>query len=139
MIAIPAPTSPRALPVRHRRLALRNRSAVVTVGHLLQWRIAALEKRLDVRLLQRTTRTLAVTEAGQRFYDRCLATVEGAQAAYASVAELRREPAGLVRLCSQVLLTQKCLAHALPGYMAAHPKVSVFVEPTDRTINVIEE
>jgi DNA-binding transcriptional LysR family regulator len=105
----------------------------------LSRRIAALEKRLGVRLLQRTTRALSLTEAGQRFYDRCLATVEGAQAAFDSVAELRREPAGLVRLSSPVLLTQRCLAHALPGYMARHPKVSVFVEPTDRTVNVIEE
>src|ERR1041385_5836433 len=105
----------------------------------LSRRIAALEKRLGVRLFQRTTRALALTEAGQRFYDRCLATVEGAQAAFDSVAELRREPAGLVRLSSPVLLTQRCLAHALPGYMAKHPKVSVFVEPTDRTVNVIEE
>jgi DNA-binding transcriptional LysR family regulator len=105
----------------------------------LSRRVAALEKRLGVRLLQRTTRALALTEAGQRFYDRCLATVEGAQAAFDSVAELRREPAGLVRLSSPVLLTQRCLAHALPGYMAKHPKVSVFAEPTDRTVNVIEE
>ncbi len=105
----------------------------------LSRRIAALEKRLGVRLLQRTTRALALTEAGQRFYDRCLATVEGAQAAFDSVAELRREPAGLVRLSSPVLLTQRCLARALPVYMAKHPKVSVFVEPTDRTVNVIEE
>jgi DNA-binding transcriptional LysR family regulator len=105
----------------------------------LSRRIAALEKRLGVRLLQRTTRALALTEAGQRFFERCVATVEGAQAAYDSVAELRREPAGLVRLSSPVLLTQRCLAHALPGYMTLHPKVSVYVEPTDRTVNVIEE
>jgi DNA-binding transcriptional LysR family regulator len=105
----------------------------------LSRRIAALEKRLGVRLLQRTTRALALTEAGQRFFERCVATVEGAQAAYDSVAELRREPAGLVRLSSPVLLAQRCLAHALPGYMTVHPKVSVFVEPTDRTVNVIEE
>jgi DNA-binding transcriptional LysR family regulator len=105
----------------------------------LSRRIAALEKRLDVRLLQRTTRALALTEAGQRFFERCVATVEGAQAAYDSVAELRREPAGLVRLCGPVLLTQRCLAHVLPGYMRANPKVSVFVEPTDRIVNVIEE
>src|SRR6201993_453744 len=105
----------------------------------LSRRIAALEKRLGVRLLQRTTRSLAMTEAGLRFFERCIATVEGAQAAYDSVAELRREPAGLVRLSSPVLLTQKCLAHALPGYMTAHPKVSVFVEATDRTVHVIEE
>ena len=105
----------------------------------LSRRIAALERRLGVRLLQRTTRALALTEAGQRFFERCAATVEGAQAAYDSVAELRREPAGLVRLSSPVLLTQRCLAHALPGYMTIHPKVSVFVEATDRTVNVIEE
>ena len=105
----------------------------------LSRRIAALEKRLGVRLLQRTTRALALTEAGQRFFERCVATVEGAQAAFDSVAELRREPAGLVRLSCPVLLTQRCLAHLLPGYMTAHPKVSVFVEATDRTVNVIEE
>jgi DNA-binding transcriptional LysR family regulator len=105
----------------------------------LSRRIAALEKRLGVRLLQRTTRALALTEAGQRFFERSVATVEGAQTAYDSVAELRREPAGLVRLSSPVLLTQRCLAHALPGYMTGHPKVSVFVEATDRTVNVIEE
>jgi DNA-binding transcriptional LysR family regulator len=105
----------------------------------LSRRISALEKRLGVRLLQRTTRALALTEAGQRFFERCVATVEGAQAAYDSVAELRREPVGLVRFSSPVLLTQRCLAHALPAYMTAHPKVSVFVEPTDRTVNVIEE
>jgi DNA-binding transcriptional LysR family regulator len=105
----------------------------------LSRRISALERRLGVRLLQRTTRALALTEAGQRFFERCTAAVDTAQAAYDSVAELRREPAGHVRLSSPVLLTQRCLAHALPGYMTAHPKVSVFVEATDRTVNVIEE
>src|SRR6202008_3158421 len=105
----------------------------------LSRRVAALERRLGVRLLQRTTRSLALTEAGQRFFERSVATVEEAQAAYDSVAELRREPAGLVRLSSPVLLAQRCLAHALPGYMAANPKVSIFVEATDRAVNVIEE
>src|SRR6202035_3769842 len=90
----------------------------------LSRRIAALEKRLCVRLLQRTTRALALTGAGQRFFERCVVTVEGAQAAYDSVAELRSEPSGLVRLSSPVLLAQRCLAHALPGYMTTHPKVS---------------
>src|SRR5438552_19163926 len=105
----------------------------------LSRRVAALEKRLGVRLLQRTTRALALTEAGQRFFERCRAAVEGAQAAYDSVAELKKEPSGLVRLSSPVLLTQRCLAHALPGYMTVHPKVSVFVEATDRTVDVIKE
>src|ERR1700756_1669411 len=81
----------------------------------LSRRIAALEKRLGVRLLQRTTRALALTEAGQRFFDRCVATVEGAHAAYDSVAELRKEPAGIIRLSSPVFLAQRCLAYAPPA------------------------
>ena len=42
-------------------------------------------------------------------------------------------------LGSPVFLAQRCLAYALPAYMAANPRVSVFLEPTDRTVNVIEE
>ena len=38
-----------------------------------------------------------------------------------------------------ILLTQRCLAHTLPGYMKVNPKVSVLVEATDQTVNVIEE
>jgi len=124
--------------VQHRGFSAAARRIGVEKTRLSR-RIAALEKRIGVRLLQRTTRALALTEAGQRFFERCVATVEGAQAAFDSVAELRREPAGLVRLSSPALLAQRCLAHVLPGYMTLHPKVSVFVEATDRTVNVIEE
>jgi DNA-binding transcriptional LysR family regulator len=124
--------------VRHGGFSAAARAIGVEKTRLSR-RIAALEKRLGVRLLQRTTRALALTDAGQRFYERCVATVEEAQEAYDSVAQLRREPAGLVRLSSPVLLAQRCLAHALPGYMKANPKVLVYVEATDRTVNVIEE
>jgi DNA-binding transcriptional LysR family regulator len=124
--------------VQHRGFSAAARAIGVEKSRLSR-RIAALEKRLGVRLLQRTTRALALTEAGQRFFDRCRTAVEGAQAAYDSVAELRKEPSGLVRLSSPVLLTQRCLAHALPAYMTSHPKVSLYVEATDRTVNVIEE
>jgi DNA-binding transcriptional LysR family regulator len=82
----------------------------------LSRRVAALEKRLGVRLLQRTTRALALTDAGRHFFDRCVVTVEGAQAAYDSVAELRKEPAGVVRLSSPVLLAQRCLAQRFRVY-----------------------
>jgi DNA-binding transcriptional LysR family regulator len=78
----------------------------------LSRRIAALEKRLGVRLLQRTTRALALTDAGQRFYERSVATVEDAQEAYDSVAELRREPAGLVGSGNSGTLIPEILARS---------------------------
>jgi DNA-binding transcriptional LysR family regulator len=105
----------------------------------LSRRVADLEKRLGVRLLLRSTRSLSLTDAGQRFYERCQATVEGAQAAFDSIAELQKEPSGSVRLSCPVVLAQTYLAPILPGYMASHPKVSLFIDATDREVNLIEE
>jgi len=105
----------------------------------LSRRVAELEQRVGVRLLQRTTRSLALTEAGERFYARCIAAVESAQAAYDSAAELQREPSGLVRLACPVVMAQSYLAPILPGYMAQYPKVKVVVESTDRLVNLVEE
>ncbi len=105
----------------------------------LSRRVAELEKRLGVRLLQRSTRSLALTEAGESFYVRCVAAVEVAESAYESMAELRKEPSGTVRLSCPVVLAQSYLAPILPGYMASHPKVKVVIESTDREVNLIEE
>lgn len=105
----------------------------------LSRRVAALEKRLGVRLLQRTTRSIALTEAGRRFYDHCRAAVEGAEAAYESIATLRREPSGTVRVSCPLVLAQSYLAPILPGYLASHPDVDLVIEATDRPVNLIEE
>jgi DNA-binding transcriptional LysR family regulator len=105
----------------------------------LSRRVAHLEQRLGVRLLQRTTRTLTLTEAGVRFYAHCQAVVDGARTTYASVADLTKEPTGTVRISCPVVLAQNYLAPILPGYMLAYPKVTVFLEATDRPVNLIEE
>lgn len=105
----------------------------------LSRRVADLEKRLGVRLLQRSTRNLALTEAGERFYPRCVAALEGAHAAYESIAELRKEPSGTVRVSCPVVLAQSYLAPILPGYMASHPKVNMVIDATYREVNLIEE
>jgi len=105
----------------------------------LSRRVAELEQRIGLRLLQRSTRSIALTEAGERFYARCSAAVESAQAAYDSVAELQAEPSGTVRLACPVVMAQSYLAPILPGYLAGHPKVKLLVEASDRTVNLIEE
>ena len=101
--------------------------------------MADLEKRLGVRLLQRSTRVVTLTEAGQRFYEHCIAALESAEAAYESIAELKKEAAGMVRVSCPVVLAQTYLAPILPDYMARHPKVTVLLEATDRPIHLIEE
>ena len=105
----------------------------------LSKRVAQLEERLGVRLLQRTTRRFAVTEIGERFYAHCRAALEEAQAAQDVVDELRAEPRGVVRLSCPVSLAQTIVAHVLPDFLAAHPKVQVRVIATNRRIDVIGE
>ena len=105
----------------------------------LSKRIAQLEERLGVRLLQRTTRRFVVTEVGERFYSHCRAVLEEAQAAQDAVDELRAEPRGIVRLSCPVSLTQTMLAQILPEFLLQYPKVQVRVLSSNRRVDVISE
>jgi len=105
----------------------------------LSKRVAQLEERLGVRLLQRTTRRFMVTEVGERFHTHCRAVLEEAQAAQDAVDELRAEPRGLVRLSCPVSLTQTVLAYLLPDFLALYPKMQVRVTSSDRRVDVIGE
>ncbi|MFC5741215.1 LysR substrate-binding domain-containing protein [Dyella tabacisoli] len=105
----------------------------------LSKRIAQLEERLGVRLLQRTTRRFVVTEVGERFYGHCRAVLEEARAAQDAVDELRSEPRGVVRLSCPVSLAQMVVAHVLPEFLAKHPKVQVRLQATNRRVDLIGE
>src|SRR5574337_194517 len=105
----------------------------------LSKRVAQLEERLGVRLLQRTTRRFVVTEVGERFYAHCRAVLEEAQAAQDAVDELRAEPRGIVRISCPISLAQNVVAQVLPDFLAQCPKVQVRLMATDRRIDVIGE
>ncbi|HEE4992854.1 LysR substrate-binding domain-containing protein [Agrobacterium tumefaciens] len=105
----------------------------------LSRRIAALESRLGVRLLQRSTRRIALTEAGERFFVQARTLVEGAQSVYDSVADLRREPSGTIRLTCPQVMAQNYLAPILPGYLVTHPKVKLELDASDRHIDLLKE
>jgi DNA-binding transcriptional LysR family regulator len=124
--------------VDHRGYSSAGR-ALNTPKSRLSKRIAQLEERLGVRLLQRTTRRFAVTEIGERFYAHCRAALEEAQAAQDVVDELRAEPRGTVRMSCPVSLVQTIIAHVLPDFLAAYPKVQVRVLSSDRRVDVIGE
>lgn len=100
--------------------------------------IAALEDQLGVRLLHRSTRSVSLTDAGQRFYNGCQAVLGSARAAFDSVAQLQKEPSGTVRLGCTVVLAQNFLAPILPRYLLDHPKVTVMVEHGERWANPLD-
>jgi DNA-binding transcriptional LysR family regulator len=105
----------------------------------LSRRVAELETLLGVRLLQRSTRKLALTEAGQRFYRHCQAMLSEAQAAMNAVQELRSSPRGTVRVSVPVTVSQTLLSEVLPQFLLRYPEVRVSIRVTNRVIDLYED
>ena len=105
----------------------------------LSRRIAALEHELGVRLLQRNTRSIALTAAGERFFGHAEVLVEGARGAFDSVAALRATPTGIVRLSCPQVMAQTVLLPILPGFLARYPKVRIELDANDRHVDLLNE
>src|SRR5579863_3389079 len=101
-------------------------------------RVALLEERLGVRLLERSTRSLRVTEVGQQIYEHARTVIDEADAVEDVALRIRSEPRGLVRIsCPHGL--HEILSGALPDFLAAHPSLRVQVVMTNRRVDLIEE
>ena len=102
--------------------------------------IVSLERQLGVRLLNRTTRRISVTEAGQTFYGHCAAVVAEAQAARDAIDRTRSTPQGLVRMSCPLALLQGGLNKVVADYMAsAACMLFDHAKPADRTIEDIQK
>ncbi len=101
-------------------------------------RVAALEQRLGVRLVERSTRRFNVTEVGQDVYRHARAALAEADAIEEVASRLRSEPQGLVRMsCPQG--ADRLLAAELPKLLTRHPKLRVQVLVSSRRVDLIGE
>ncbi len=105
----------------------------------LSRRIIALEDRLGVRLLQRSTRKLTVTEIGQEYYRHCVAMLIEANAAQEAIDRSRSGPQGLIRVSAPPALVCFEIGAMIARYMAANPRVTVELESTSRRVDIIGE
>lgn len=105
----------------------------------LSRRIKALEERLDVRLLQRSTRHFSVTSTGQTFYRHCQAVLQEAEAAHAAVDVGRNEPCGVVRLSCPLTLLHYAVDDMLNEFMRRHRQVTLELEAGNRRFDIIGE
>src|SRR3954470_4621943 len=101
----------------------------------LSRRVAELESRLGVRLLQRTTRKLSLTEAGEQYHRHCVAMREQADAAEEAVAVVHGEPRGTIRVTCPVTLAQTTIGAVLPDFLRKHPHVRLELQVTNRVID----
>ena len=121
--------------VEHGGFAAAGRALGIPKSRLSR-RVAALEDDLGVRLLQRSTRRIAVTAVGQQFLAHCRAMLAEAQAAEETVASRRAEPRGLVRLSCPVDLAQNLVAPCLPDFLAAYPRVRLQMLVSNRRFDL---
>lgn len=105
----------------------------------LSRRIAMLERRLDTRLIQRSTRHFSVTEVGERYYQHCRAMLVEAEAAQEAIDSVRAEPAGIIRMTCPVGLLNFHVAGMLAEFMGRYPKITVHLEATNRRVDVMAE
>jgi len=105
----------------------------------LSRRIAELESSLGVRLLQRTTRKLSLTEVGAAYLRHCQAMRDAAQAAKDTVEQVQSVPRGTVRVTCPVTLSQTVLAPLIPHFLAQYPEVRLEMQVVNRPVNVVEE
>jgi DNA-binding transcriptional LysR family regulator len=105
----------------------------------LSRRISELEKQLGVRLLQRTTRRVAVTEIGQTYYQHCAALEAEALAAQEAIDRTRSEPRGMVRMSCPTNLMQGMLNALIAKFLADNPQVRLLIDMTNRRVDVVEE
>lgn len=101
--------------------------------------VAALERHLGVKLLNRSTRRLSLTSAGTRYLEKCRVVLNLMEAMESDLAEERAELRGRIRIGLPLSFGLKRIAPLLLEFAERHPEVSLEVDYTDRRLNLIEE
>lgn len=100
-------------------------------------KLSELENRVGARLLQRTTRRIALTDIGRTYYDHCVRIAADIEEAQAAVARLQVTPRGLMRVTAPVAFT--LLGPIVAEYLRLHPDVEIELVCTDRRVDLVEE
>lgn len=98
-----------------------------------------LEARLGVRLVNRTTRRLSLTEPGRAYHQRCQQILADLEEAERAVASAGAQPRGRLRVSAPMTFGTLYLAPLLPAYLAEHPEVGVELVLNDRYVDLLEE
>jgi DNA-binding transcriptional LysR family regulator len=101
--------------------------------------LAVLEKELGVRLLNRTTRNIGLTEAGSKYYQYSQRVVIELDEAHRAVNDLQQKPQGKLKVSMTVGYGENCVLPLIPSFMKQYPEVNVELELTERVIDLVED
>ena len=102
-------------------------------------RLAALESRLGVRLVNRTTRRLALTDEGAAYHEACARILAEIEDADAAATARRVEPQGVLKVALPASFGHKHIAPLVPPFAERYPRIQLVFSLSDRTVNMIEE
>ncbi|MCK8462434.1 LysR family transcriptional regulator [Aliiroseovarius sp. S1339] len=102
-------------------------------------RIKELERRLDVRLFNRTTRKLSPTDVGQTFYDHARQVVQTLEDAEAAISGYSQTPHGTVQVTAPLGVGKRLVAPIIPEFVDMYPDVSVRLRLSDRKVDLLED
>lgn len=100
--------------------------------------VSALEKALAVKLLNRSTRKLSLTEAGAQFYEHCARIVQEAELAEQVLTRTQSEPAGLVKVTATPAFAVRHVLPALADFYTKYPKIRVQISCSNRSVDLGE-
>jgi DNA-binding transcriptional LysR family regulator len=101
--------------------------------------VSQLERELGVRLLERTTRALSLTEIGREFFERSVGILSSVEDAKRTVQKAQGEPRGTLRLTCGVEFGMIAVSHWIPRYLQRYPQVRVDAEFTGRLVDLVHE
>lgn len=102
-------------------------------------KLSQLERRLGTTLLQRTTRKLSLTQAGETYFRRCAEALDALQAAESELGNSQNEPRGLLRLTAPVEIGHGVLPAVLRAYLDKHPEMEIDLVVTNRVLDLVTE
>lgn len=102
-------------------------------------RVAALEGRLDLQLMHRTTRTLTLTESGRIYYEHCARLVNEAQEAEKAIRLMQSVPAGLLNLSVPETLGRAFILPLIPEFLMLYPGIQLNLTITSRKVDMQED
>ena len=101
--------------------------------------IARLEERLQTRLFYRSTRRVALTEAGHTFLQHCQRLQDAREEALRAVGDLNSEPKGLLRMTCAVAYGERFIVPLVTDFMVQHPQLRVDIELSNRTLDLLHD
>ncbi len=127
-----------SLLIKHGSLAAAAQQLGVTPPAVSK-RLAAIERRLGVRLLQRTTRRIGLTPEGETYLVEGARVLQELETLERTVAGARAVPKGLMRVCATLGFGRRQVAPVLSKFARSYPDVEVQLHLTDRPVNLVEQ